>query len=282
MRWRYLASLSAQPLRARQQAGITEQVGPERRLSKQDSGAPAPGSSLDATRPRRRLDRRKGMTKAKIIGVLTGAAALILGVVAAAGSAATGDTVLCKTSGSPCALANQYAANSTFTAGLKTGTKAVLSTNVDTVSCSTSNTTLSNTAQNGSPDPLPGSISNLTFSNNGGPCTDSLGNTCTVTVNGLPYSGGLSIDSPPDGNGTLKVNSPGATVVCGPSGSQVINCTFSATSVSGAFHGGNPAEAVFSNVTLNRSGLICPATSTWSSDYVLNGTNTSVFLESSA
>jgi hypothetical protein len=213
------------------------------------------------------------MKKISILLAAMGALTALALIGPGAASAATGDTVLCKTNSNPCALANQYPANTSFTAG---STNAVLSTSSGNVTCTSSSTTVKNTAQNGSPNPLPGSVTALSFSG----C--KLGTTnCTVTAQNIPYdASNVAIGS--SGNGTLNVDDsgttdPSASVVCG----FFINCTFGKPTVSGAVTGGNPASVSF-NTTLNRTGGICPSTATWTATYTLNGTNTALWVEPSA
>jgi len=231
-----------------------------------------------------RREKEYDVKKIKTLG-LAAVAVLALSALVGVASASAANTTLCNTNSNPCAAANQYAANTTFNANLKTGTNAVLTTSGGfqnpTVTCTNSPVALKNTAVTG--NPLPGSLTALAFNDGGTPaaaCTSvNPTDTCTVTVNNLPYSGSVNFGGTP-GNGTLTVNNPNVTVAC----SGLPTCTYSAASVTGSVTGGSPAELVFNAVTLSVSGGFgCPTSAHWSATYDLvsvGGSPTAVWVES--
>jgi hypothetical protein len=207
------------------------------------------------------------MKHLKILGLALVAA---LAVMALAGAAsASAKSILCSTNTNPC-TGTKYGTGTKLTSNLKSGTVATLTTSIGNVVCKKS--TVSGVTTNGEGT---GEITGLTFTE----C--SLGSTsCTVSAVNLKYSATAITGT--GGNGTLTVTpgsgigNPGASVVCG----SFINCTFSSSDISLGVTGGNPAIISANGVVLNRSGGICPSTSTWDAEYEVTSPKP-LFLEAS-
>lgn len=196
----------------------------------------------------------------RTIRMLGLAAIAALAAMAFVGASSASAVTLCKVNQSTCESGNQYLSGTVLKASLLGTTKAVLTTDLAIVECAISNSEGKTTATSGSP--LPGTISKLTFEK----CETALGVPCTVTVLHLPYA--ASVAATGSGNGTLTVTSggtgnPGATVVC----IGVLNCTFSTSSATLRVEGGEPGMLFAEEISLERSGSLCPETATWTASY---------------
>lgn len=205
------------------------------------------------------------MNHLKIFGVAAVAAAIVMALVGASSASAT---ALCSLNQEECA--SPLVTGTAVEASLKTGTKAVLKTELATVECSKSATSGKTTS--GAAPSVSGVIENLSFSE----CKTTSGTNCTVgTALSLPYS--ASITATGSGNGKLVVTkgggggNPGATVTC----LGVIECTFRTPSATLNVLGGNPAVAKAEGIELTeRSGLICPAKEAkWTAEYAVSKPN---------
>jgi hypothetical protein len=182
-------------------------------------------------------------------------AAVMTAALAFAGVGTASATVMCETPTEACGSPYE----GPVAAKLETGTKAKLVTSLGTVECEVSNSsgTVASTGV--------GLIEKLSFEK----CKIGL-TACTVTVKNLPYKAVVTASAAGgDVNGTMVVSSdgsgsPGALVEC----VGVINCTFSKATVSLEALGGAPGKLV-ANTELERSGGLCPTTSTWEAKYVL-------------
>jgi hypothetical protein len=166
----------------------------------------------------------------------------------------------CKVNTNPCPAGSEYVSGTIVKARLLSPEKAVLTTNLATVECSISESEGKSTATSG--NPLPGTITNLTFKE----CKTTGGVECTVTTVNLPYNAAIAASGA--GNGTLTAKSggkgnPGATVVC----ASVIKCTFTTASAVLGIEGGEPAMLQAENIVLSQAGEICPTMSTWTAPY---------------
>ena len=211
------------------------------------------------------------MKHLKILGVALIAAAAMTAIVGAGSAQAT---ELCKTMTTPCSNANMYKPGTNIGAMLVTGTNAVLSSSIDTVTCTASTVSGVTTGTGGSgTTAVTGTISALTFTG----CTDSFGNTCTVTEKYLPSGAtvtGGSVETP----STFSFNitgKAGANVKCG----SLINCNFflESKSLAGTNNGTGATEESkvmpwikANGITLSHEtgqGFLCPSTSTWTANY---------------
>jgi hypothetical protein len=122
-----------------------------------------------------------------------------------AGTAPAG-TVACTGNGSSCEAAKEY--TGTITSNLKTGTSAVLTNSLDTVTCTASWMTGSiSVATNANGNSI-GTITSVSFSS----CKDQNGSSCTVTPDRLSWHAELTateIAGKPNGNGRMTVSSGG-------------------------------------------------------------------------
>lgn len=212
------------------------------------------------------------MFRLRALAVVIAASAATMGFALTAGAssalaAPANPTTLCTQALNPCPTADQYPAGQVFDASLAGDTGAVLSTNLDTVTCDTSEAVLQ-TGGSQTGTPLSGQINDLTFDD----CTDSAGLSCdNPTVTGLPYPVTVDADGGP-GNGSLVVDPAGGNVmvhvVCL---SGLIDCTFTAPAggIPSSFTGGSPALIAFDGATLDEAsgGIACPSTATFSAEY---------------
>jgi hypothetical protein len=205
------------------------------------------------------------MNNLKIFGLAAVAAAIVMALVGASSASAT---ALCSANQEECA--SPLGAGTVVEASLKTGTKAVLKTELATVECNKSVT--SGTTTSGAGASVSGVIENLSFSE----CKTTSGTNCTVgTALSLPYN--ASITATGSGNGKLVATkgggggNPGATVTC----LGVIECTFRTSSATLNVLGGNPAVAKAEGIELTeRTGLICPAKEAkWTAEYAVSKPN---------
>jgi hypothetical protein len=200
----------------------------------------------------------------KMLG-LAAIAATALTALVGAGSASAG-VVACTVNTGPCPSGNEY--TGAIESHLKTGTNAVLSNSVDTVTCTESTmngeiTTATNANNN--------STGKITAVNFGG-CKDQNGETCTTTVEHLPWHAELTsteVAGKINGNGKMTVTSggsggPQAKVVCG----SFLSCTFGVESATVDVIGGNPAIIKTTGIEMTHiSGFLCPTTATWTAEY---------------
>jgi len=202
----------------------------------------------------------------KIFGLAAIAAAVAMAFVGAGSASAT---ALCSANEEECA--SPFGTGTAVEASLKTGTKAVLKTDLGTVECTTSTTSGETTSGPGTS--VTGVIKNLSFSG----CTTAGGvSNCTVgTALSLPYN--ASIVATGSGNGKLTVTkgsgggNPGATVTC----LGLIECTFRTASATLTVLGGNPAVAKAEGIELTeRSGKLCPSKEAkWTAEYAVSKPN---------
>lgn len=202
----------------------------------------------------------------KRIGLALAAAAAIMAFVGAGTASAT---ALCKNNTSdPCSAVY---ASGTLVSGKSTDAK--LSTNLGTVECAESLTTVKTGAATAAGTPMSGEVTKLEWK------TCHLGSTeCTVETVHLNYSASLNWTSGKNGSLTVSsggAGSPGAHVKC-ESLLVHLDCTFEKPEVTGSVTGGftegsgTPVgEVAFVGVTLNRTGGFCPEESTWTAHYKL-------------
>jgi len=201
----------------------------------------------------------------KIFGLAAVAAAVAMAFVGASSASAT---ALCSANEEECA--SPLGAGTVVEASLKTGTNAVLKTELATVECKKSVTSGKTTSGPGAS--VTGVIENLSFSE----CKTTGGTNCTVgTALSLPYN--ASITATGGGGGKLLVTkgggggNPGATVTC----LGVIECTFRTPSATLNVLGGNPAVAMAEGIELTeRAGLLCPSKEAkWTAEYAVSKPN---------
>ena len=189
------------------------------------------------------------MKHVKMLGLAI-VAALALTAVVGAGTASA--TVICSTN--PCGT--HYASGTTISGS---SNHAVLTTNIDTVTCTSSGFSGKTTTTGGANETVKGTISSLTFSG----CTNKEGEKCNVSSVNTPYN--AEVHASGKGNGTLTVFNGGAFVDCG----SFINCTFTAATASLSVTGGTPATAKANGISLSSSGFLCPSTATWTATYTV-------------
>src|SRR4051812_34865799 len=205
------------------------------------------------------------MKHLKTFGLAAVAAALAMAFLGASSASAT---ALCSANEEECA--SPLGTGTVVKAALKTGSKAVLKTELATVECSKSSTSGKTTSGAGAS--VTGVIETLSFSE----CKTTSGTNCTVgSALSLPYSASITAEGA--GNGNMVVTkgagggNPGATVTC----LGVIECTFRTPSASLLVMGGNPAVALAAGIELTeRTGLICPAKEAkWTAEYAVSEPN---------
>jgi hypothetical protein len=204
------------------------------------------------------------MSYLKSLSLAAVAAAIVMALVGASSASAT---ALCSLNQEECA--SPFGTGTAIEASLKTGTKAVLKTELATVECNKSATSGKTTSGPGAS--VAGVVESLSFAE----CKTTAGTNCTVTVVSLPYS--ATITATGSGNGTLLVSkgggggNPGATVTC----LGVIECTFRTPSATLSVVGGNPAIAKAEGIELTeRAGLICPSKEAkWTAEYTVSKPN---------
>jgi hypothetical protein len=193
---------------------------------------------------------------------LAAVAAMALAAFVGAGTASA--TELCSTNTSPC-TGTMYPAGTKIESKLKAGTKAVLTNPITNVTCTGSGVGGATSTTGSSTETVKGSITAFSFTG----CSDTFGDTCTVTTLNLPYNAEIhTTEEKANGNGKLTVRSsgkgnPGATVVCG----AFINCTFTTALATLHVDGGNPALATALGIPLLRTGGLCPKEANWDAEY---------------
>jgi hypothetical protein len=205
------------------------------------------------------------MKHLKMMGLAVVAALAVMAMVGAGTASAEGTA--CSTNTSACG--SLVAPGTKISASLATG-HASLTTSVGTVTCKKS--TVAGTINE--PGKAHGEITGLTFTEcsiGSTTCSAVKSENTPYTVTGVPTG---------SGNGDLTVTpktlNPGAIVECG----TVINCTFSSKHVNLKFTGGTGGvlpTVMAENVSLERSGGLCPSTATWNAHYQIN-TPTSLFI----
>ena len=199
------------------------------------------------------------MNQLKALGLAAIAATALLAIL---GSGTASATQLCRSASTPCPSGDTYGSGTLVSGSLTAATEAVLTTNIDTVKCASSAVQMTTTSAGGTGVGLTASLTGLTFTS----CKDSFGTSCTVKSVNLPYTsqffnGGASAE--------LQITSAsgaGASVVCG----SLINCTFTTKDTVLAVEGAaTPPTVTATKASLNRSGGICPSTSTWTAKYNL-------------
>ncbi len=152
-----------------------------------------------------------------------------------AGPACAAETKLCNANEAVCAAAHVYPSGTALSLATASGSPDKFATSITTITCNVS-LGAKTTAMSGSP--LPGKISSLTFTG----CLAGGMSPCTVTAANLPWNASLTATG--SGSGTWVFSSggtgnPGRTMVCG----SFVNCTETATTISGTFTGGTSGTA---------------------------------------
>ncbi len=204
------------------------------------------------------------MKTSGLVALAVAATMAFVGVNSAVGA----PTVLCKVKELPCADANVYVINTTVTAESEgkaklEGINAAGETEI-TVECG-SKTTLRNDMKAG--EPLHISITALSFT--------SCNNTCSVTVNGIPYAGTIGWIS--GNNGLLVVEDVSATLTCA---FGFIKCKVGAKELDLFIDGGNSAKVLAVKVPMELEAQVagkCPVKALWTATYKATSP-TSVFV----
>jgi hypothetical protein len=196
---------------------------------------------------------------------MLGLAAIAALALTAFGAGSASATNLCSTNTNPC-TGTLYGAGTNLSAKLKTGTTAVLTNSLDTVTCTESSISGSISSNTSSGKNTTGTISSVTFTG----CTDQNGSNCTVEVKNTPWHAEATTEtSKSNGNGKLDVKShgtghPEAKVVCG----GFLSCTFGTELATLGITGGNPAAVKAAGINLSLiSGFFCPSSATWDAEY---------------
>jgi hypothetical protein len=177
--------------------------------------------------------------------------------------------VACAKLESPCASGNEY--TGAITSNLKTGTTAVLTNNLDQVTCTASSMNGDITEATNANSNSTGRISSVSFSS----CKDQFGQTCTVEVKNTPWHAELAATETAgkvNGNGKMTVGKlekgfPEAKVVCGES----LNCNFGVESASVDVIGSSSSPTIKTTglVMTRISGFFCPSSATWDAEYTI-------------
>jgi len=184
--------------------------------------------------------------------------ALGLTVIFGAGPASA--TELCSTNTDPCS-GTKYGSGTTVKAE---DSEAVLATSLTTVTCTQTTTEVKTTSGGGEEKTVGGEITALTFAG----CKAG-GSSCSVEAKNLPYT--IEIAGNGEGDGVLFVTAESgisATVKCG----IFFNCTFTSEEIEEEatrirFEGGNPAVITVEELPLEGTGLLCPESSSLSTEY---------------
>jgi hypothetical protein len=203
----------------------------------------------------------------KILG-LVAIAAVPLNALLGTGTAFAGSDT-CTALTSPCPSGNEYTGSVNST--LKTGTSAVITNSVDTITCTSSSINGENTVATNASGNSTGKITSVTFSG----CTDQNKETCTATAEHVPWHAELVATETAgkvNGNGVLTVSNggtggPQAKVVCG----SFLSCTFGVESTDVDFIGSSTSPTIkTTGLALTRiSGFLCPSTANWDAEYTL-------------
>jgi hypothetical protein len=190
---------------------------------------------------------------------------LALCLAAFAGASSAQATVLCKANLGTCPSAQIYPTGTAITGHLRTGTSAVISNNIATISCRNSSLAGSIASEGGTRDAV--SMEHLTL----GECTFGPFGACTFSEVNMPWKSEIGGAK---GNGSFYVGSgaegraPGWTSVCG----SLLNCTYTmtggTTTPTGSVTGGNPAVLKI-GTPLERFGGFCPASASIAAEYSL-------------
>jgi hypothetical protein len=181
----------------------------------------------------------------------TAVLAVLVSIVGVASASAS--TTLCKTNAtSPvCATADQYPSGTVIKGALATGTKAVFTGNLGTLTCTTGLFEGKTKAQS-SAGSLPAEISRFAL----GGCSETWGGPCSSwTSTGFPI--GLNVAWTEGNNGSVALSSPWRMgISCSTTGTPVgAGATYEfAAGSSFTLVGGNPASLQMKGVQLNRVG----------------------------
>jgi len=193
------------------------------------------------------------MKHAKMFGLC------LLGVVAAMAVMGVGTasaTKLCSENKTPCPAGSTIASGTAIKGQLRPGTEAVFTTSLLTVKCTESTIEGKTTSAGGGAGVnVNGEITAVVWKN-----CKSGSTSCTTTALGLPWLSELSGSA---GSGTMTVNKAAGKFTCG------VTCEYEAASAATSVTGGNPAIVKANSVSFKKKGgsFLCPATSTWSSEY---------------
>jgi hypothetical protein len=194
----------------------------------------------------------------KMLGLAVVAAAALTAFIGAGTASAT---ELCSTATTPCS-GTKYLSGTKIEA---TSTKAVLKTNILTVTC-THSVIAGETTSNGGATAVTGKTTTLDFTG----CTDNNGKACTVSSTSLgnaSVSGGTASTT---GKFNYNVTSKtGAHVNC-----SGLSCNFNLTSATlpGQNTVGGTPTVKAEEVELERESgfeFLCPTTSTWTATYTI-------------
>lgn len=189
------------------------------------------------------------MRRLGALGMVLAIALLALGV---GGGTTASATVLCKTATSPC-TGGTYGKGQAIEASLKAGAKSVLHPPFGDVECSESSIKGEVTNPGGEGSIVSGTTSSLSFKS------------CNATVSVLK-AGTFSIETPKEGNGTLKLEGLETTV-------EFIgtHCIFSGTA-SFTLKGGEMASIAGPSSlkrTGGRNGAFCGSSAEWTAEYTV-------------
>jgi hypothetical protein len=198
------------------------------------------------------------MKHLKTLGLAAVAVAAMMAILGA-GSASAAPTVLCKVAELPCASANRYPSNTKFTwetegtsklEGINSAGKTEL-----TVECA-SKMTFENTAASGEPLPIRFTAFSFTGCNN----------SCSVSLQGLPYTGSLAWTS--GSNGVLAIDNFSTILKCL---FGFVECKVGAKEIKMTLDGGNPAKLLAVKFPMElemvSGASTCPAKALWTVTY---------------
>jgi hypothetical protein len=203
----------------------------------------------------------------KILG-LVAIAAVPLNALLGTGTAFAGSDT-CTALTSPCPSGNEYTGSVNST--LKTGTSAVITNSVDTITCTSSSINGENTVATNASGNSTGKITSVTFSG----CQDQNREGCTLTAEHLPWHSedtATEVSGKVNGNGVNTISSggtggPQAKAVCG----GFLSCTFGVESATVSVIGSSTAPSFkTTGLALTRiSGFLCPSTANWDAEYTI-------------
>lgn len=212
-----------------------------------------------------------------LMRLLIALAAAVLVVVAAPQA---GADAICSVNQTPCEAANTKAGGQTYKAALLASTTATFSTGLGVVITCTTATISGSADKTTEVGPLPMTFASLAFSG----CTHNQAtvppnSTCTVTVDGLPYSGDIRA-SGSSGTGIADIDTFLVTISCATLPSP---CSYAASTASLTATGGNPAMLASAGIGLTKaagSNALCPGTATWNATYSIADPKSALYVQS--
>lgn len=198
----------------------------------------------------------------KMFAATSLAVAAVMTSAGTSSASALENTALCLTNTNPC---TKLTGASTIEMG---STNVTFSTNIATAVCNASTMVFVVNGGTVTGGPEPGEILGILFNE----CKTTTGTSCTVKSVGFAAASPLQHTTGVNGVLTMAPGlkgDPGAKVECG----VLINCTFTTKSAQLRVEGGSPLRVIASAISLERSGVLCPKTSTLTTTYSASAPN---------